>query len=286
MYLLNEVYYLAAYYHNSYHNYVFIFFQDIVNIDRLKQLNSTCSDLLSERRIFHGKQRDALYANLWYNDEMGVVICSAGGYMTHRFAYFWVKLQNSEIEFENFFYDYLVMKSYNFRSIDSLDDKDEQFDKIEKYKKILAVAHPLDRVLLTYRENQYGPEDFPFNDMEHFQEFLDILTTSYMLDRSEWMPVNSACMPCVIPYNFIVRAESMDIDLIRLLQEDHLESKFQNNTDRFSGTIIRDVAFQDITQLHGRKWPKHHKDYQGIKPVTMEKLRDAYNMDMKLFKYV
>ena len=174
------------------------------------------------------------------------------------------------------------MKRYKFDRIDTLpNSKDAKIRKIQSYPKILAVAHPLDRVMLTYKAMRNTPKYFRQNDRAHFQEFLDILTTSDIIDQSGWISVNDACLPCVVAYDFIVRAETMDMDLINLLQT----LKANDNMNSVIDMIKRDVVFQETSKLHGSKLPHHYDEYQGINKTTLDKLHNAYNLDIRLFNY-
>lgn len=259
-------------------------FNTDVDRRRLELLNSTCTDLLQERHIFNGKQRDMLHDNLWYIDRLRVVFCSSGGYLFRRFAFFWAKLLDPTLQFAKFSDRQQNMQKYGIRKLSSI-RKIYRSTKLTDYTKVLAVMHPLDKVFLNYQESRNFPKRSRFrrssinlNDSREFGSFLDMLVESDLLIEGGWVPVNDACRPCVLSYDFIVKSHMLQQDLERLQQN----ITYLPLTKK---TLTDGKVFREASEIYGNKSTKYYDKYKDVTNKTLDKLLDAYKLDFQLLNY-
>ena len=260
-----------------------------MNDNRLQVLNSTCDDLLGDRLTLHRYDREALAQHLWYNDNLELIICSSGGHLFQKIAYFWAKLQNPQLKVNTYADDWNMLRKHNFVNMQWFTEVG-MFQKLEKYKKVLSVDHPFDKVYLTYKAKRHHPSHFhSINHGKDFDRFMELLMRSTSLREDGWLPVYDACRPCTVAYDFIIRAETMQDDMTRLVKNGHINpDKFKYYKKRLSGAdsiLNDDDIFANSSYSRNSRSAHYYRKYRDLTKLMLDKLHNAYLLDLKMFNY-
>ena len=181
--------------------------------------------------------------------------------------------------------------------IDTLDkySVEEIRYKLLKYKKVVFVREPLERVLSAYRNkftttynkryhHRYGVEiikkyrknltrEITDEDQVTFDEFVKYLI-DLRPDRRDvhWELQHNLCFPCSVSYDFIGKYESLKLDAARALE--------------VMGASER-ITFPDIGKNRTGKDTKTlmRQFYSQISVQDFVRLQKIYEMDYNLFEY-
>ena len=115
--------------------------------------------------------------------------------------------------------------------------------------------------------------------LTNFAEFVRYFSSNKELLRDAHLrPVSDRCLPCLIPYDFVFKLETADVDqrfLVTSLFNDSYQSSLIKN-GRTNATL---------KQAQNRNFTQHLHQYNLIERDVITSLQRFYKLDFSLFGY-
>lgn len=180
----------------------------------------------------------------------------------------------------------------NFDRLFNLIGKGHIAQILKHYYKFLFVRHPFERLVSSYRnkfyetnntyfQRMYGSrilrmhrnnltdEEFRAGKGVTFKEFITWIVEKKVYDP-HWVPIYYICFPCIIPYDFIGKMESLKSDSKQIFKDIETEYIFPiDETDGYS------VSSRELMV----------KYFKNISYETKKKVYWLYREDFKAFGY-
>lgn len=196
------------------------------------------------------------------------------------------------------------MNKFNFShfTLFNIKEESERQRVLKEYKKIIAVRHPLERVLSAYRnkfESKTSPSEFFHKEIGSkiikafrtnateeeiksgsdvtFLEYIKYITDSdfnllwnnNQSFNEHWEPINGLCRPCDVNYDFIIQFDNLGEE---------------------SNIVLRKIKPEVYFPLHDEITPegtieKLEKYFNEIPLKYLRTLEKIYKVDNLLFNY-
>lgn len=257
---------------------------------RNTRIKKVCKNTnISENKFFlpilYKKLKDKLFVDMNHNTTWCPVYKAASTTMMQVFAKFkglWKKDKTLTIKNG-------MQLNKIIQSVDTLDSK--SYQKImTSTNKILVVRHPFERLLSAYRDKleqrdnrkyyyeKYGQKIIkkygdPNNQrVPTFTQFLKYISEDNYSRDEHWRPVATHCVPCLFPYDYVLKTESFDHEIKLLfkmlgMQKYLPETKLHVNQNGATSPQLANAYFSEV--------PKQ----------LLKKLYNIYKNDFKLFNY-
>ncbi|ELT90888.1 hypothetical protein CAPTEDRAFT_228104 [Capitella teleta] len=167
--------------------------------------------------------------------------------------------------------------------------------RLKNYFKYLFVRNPLDRIISTWREklltkniymptkalqiiDKYRKPGFApkngsvFEKVPQFSEFVAFVANHNGTRDPHWSTIEQLCEPCRVRYDYIVRVESLDDDLVDILA---LHGRNMSLTEHLNLTN-RKASLQTKIRADG---------YEEVDSADIKKLKEIYADDFRRFGY-
>ncbi|XP_015123862.1 carbohydrate sulfotransferase 11 [Diachasma alloeum] len=168
--------------------------------------------------------------------------------------------------------------------------------KLATYDALIAVRHPLERLLSAYRnkletrdetsskyfQTRFGRkivkryrknatrESLRKGDDVTFGEFVDFITDDNNGTTNEhWRPVSELCLPCIVNYNLISKYETLVEDATEVLER--IGTGYISFPSKPTGREPTEKKLEDY--------------YSRLSFKQLRKLAEFYRIDLKLFDY-
>ena len=182
---------------------------------------------------------------------------------------------------------------------------------LSTYSKFLVMRHPLSRLLSAYTDKIGSPNEHSFerirryifktmrpnasaeeiaNGIPTFKEFVSMILTKDWKDSGDthWGPFDKICQPCSIHYDHILKLESMENDMMPVL--DLLASK--NKPSEYLASLVahRSNVSPKANSSGNPERPRRKGRYviEEMKTLTLDQRREVvkrFEADMKLYGY-
>ena len=161
--------------------------------------------------------------------------------------------------------------------------------RLQHYFNIIMVRHPLDRLVSAYNDKLNMDKEYRQRlgkliiDRDHlnvskseyasgkgvsFKQFIDFILEGGR--DPHWDSYSKKCLPCLLPYNYLMRTETMDEDL-RYIINYKLSGKGRNVKERHWRPPARNNRL-----LH---------EYESVPDKLVEEISKKYKADMAIFGY-
>ncbi|ELT88357.1 hypothetical protein CAPTEDRAFT_26157, partial [Capitella teleta] len=176
------------------------------------------------------------------------------------------------------------IERYGFKHLHSLPEKEAR-DRLQTYRKMLVVRHPLDRLVSAWRD-KLVMKDSPYRktigkriirkfrgsynegDLATFDEFANFVAIGS--SNPHWGTFRNS-KPCLVRYDYISRTETVEQDsgdiMAALGLGDHLPA----------------IHAHRSTGLHSME--THLWQFENVSRKIYDKLLDIYQTDMDIFGY-
>ena len=174
--------------------------------------------------------------------------------------------------------------------------RSHRVDRLYKdYTKFVVVRHPLDRLLSAYYDKiaspnpkfrktsriiaeTYGSTNVHYpNRFASFEQFCQMITAENRLSRNiHWDSYFGRCNFCHIRYDYIIKLETMLVDLPYFL------SQVYNNSDI---SLYQSVNVNSRREETGMTYEKILHEYQNISAALVEKLLNKFKFELTALGY-
>ena len=183
------------------------------------------------------------------------------------------------------------MTKHGLKRLDEYSSEEIQY-RLRNYTKVIAVREPFERILSGYRDKLFKNETVPLNlelksqivektrtsgmpktrqdfvSLDEFVKYLTLASNDSKMSEdfdNHWRPAYYLCHPCDLKYDFIMKVETLENDL-----------------KHFTKYIVK----QNIHISHlNPTTPLDPNIVGGLAPESVEKLKQLYALDYKLFGY-
>ncbi len=154
--------------------------------------------------------------------------------------------------------------------------------KYKKYRKIVIVRHPLQRVVSAYYEIMVHRKKYRKNhaiEPMTLDEFLRNVTGRLMDHNPHWTRYHNRCKLCSINYHYVIQTETMESDISKMADV------FRKKRPRPGEEELKhnNIGVGNTSQTF--RYDHLLREFQLNYPIYMQKLLRLYRDDMQLFDY-
>jgi hypothetical protein len=250
------------------------------NAERLWHLRRSCPDEVTPNPEHPLKPKEpARY--ILVDDERELLYCSMPKTASTSMKTFLFKMHPNASKYTDdqipwFVHSPKKYEEFGFRAFHDLTEEEQEY-RLNNYFKYLFVRHPFDRIASTWREKFYEdniyipgvgkeiiekhrkPDFHPENGslyetVPQLSEFAEYVSTGVRWN-THWDRIENECAPCQIHYDYIVRVESINddlVDILALIGTNLTLTEHHNLSKKKSGLkkLIPFHEFDDVSDKH------------------------------------